>query len=912
MKIFLHIFFIIIFFIVKANGDINLNSSFKDGLKHWNTKGVISTINSTPEGKIVVIQSKSERLTIQQTVNTASHWEKYEIILEMKAQGNFTGEFYCVKPKPPWTMHYRRKIGKIDSNFKKYKFSVVPKPTKTIEKATFRIVFYGKGEIQIRSIRIIKRPIVSKKSASVSKITLGKNLLTGSSFELGDRYYTVGWSGFTRELGGYRHIPEYYQADNGNNSGRKYNFKDKVDGEQSLELRHDSYNLRTYLFSTPVVTGSTKDQPAIFSVYMKSLQGGANVELRILSGIFGEKQQIFKKNFKVDASWRRYSVNGKINRQGQGGIIFKNKGGILIDASMLEVTNNNKPSKYQPTQNFDCFVKSSVPFGVSFVDNPQILTLNCLNRQRLAGKLVGIIRFVDYWASTVKEFKIDLKDKIERQSYQLPEYGLPVGYYKISCKIMYNNKLMAYRENAITIVPNRDISKFEDNPFGFHSGPLSRNFHLLKMLGVSIVRAHVGMQTKWQIIEPRKGKFQDITNLLDVSSQNKLDLLGSLDYTPRWASMIKPSFPSLKKYKMPQDLWYWARIFPAENVKDMLNYVNHTVSKYTKYIKYWETWNEVHIIGQAEDRINKPIASGFIHLTLDELLSKSKQIYNTIKKINPDAVVVGQYACKAPYKQFDKIIKAGGLKYIDKLAVHFYQGLGKGTPPDENSIKGEASLRQQVAHWRQLMKDNGKVVGLWDTEFGICRIRTNYKHWKYLINWEGCTQQRTVAYIIKSYLVRMSLGIEKIFYYSLGRTAYVYSYNPFIEFDYRPQPGIAAFAVMTKLFTGAKFYSDLIDDKYYHIIKTRNKNGFVYALWMKSSNSHIEFKLRPGKSMTAFNVMGGKIIHSPIKITEEPIYIQSITPVDKLLVSAYRRKSFKQKGDTKSKYSQPDMINTVL
>ncbi|MBL4702676.1 MAG: hypothetical protein JKX85_15635 [Phycisphaeraceae bacterium] len=181
-----------------------------------------------------------------------------------------------------------------------------------------------------------------------------------------------------------------------------------------------------------------------------------------------------------------------------------------------------------------------------------------------------------------------------------------------------------------------------------------------------------------------------------------------------------------------------------------------------------------------------------------------------------------------------------------------------------------------------------------------------------LINWEGCTQKRTVAYIIKSYLVKMSLGIEKIFFYSLGRTSYVYSYNPFIEFDYRPQPGIPTFAVMANLFTGAIFYPDLVDDKYYHIIKTRNKNGFVYALWAKSPGLQMEFTLRPEKSMTVFNIMGGKLIHSPIKITEEPIYIQSAIPVDQLLVSTYRKKSFKHKEGSDSKYSQPDVINTGL
>ena len=882
------------------------NGDFQKQTQNWEIKGCKASFND----KRLILECSNSKTTLQQTIKTAVDWKSYEVILQMKTSGRISAELYFIKQLKPWTTYFKKEIGNLNAKLSTYKYTFTPKPTDKKENAVFRIVFKGKGKVELKSI-CINRVSAQKNEHK----NTGENLLSGSGFELGDRYYTVGWSGYTREFGGYQNIPEYSRAENGSNSGRKYNEDDKIEGKQSLHLIHDYNYIATTLFSSPVISETARDNQVIFSVYMKSISGTPKIDLRIRSGKFGEKPIVSKKTFTLNDKWERYFIRGKIGQQGQGIITFKGKGNILIDAAMLEYRDKSGPSKYKAGDKFDCFVESSALFGVSLEKSQQKLTLHTLNRQKPKGKLEASIKISDYYSKTVNNFKVKLKNKIFKQAQVLQTSKLPVGYYKVRCEILLNGKKQICRENAIVVVPNRDISKFTDNAFGMHSSLLKNNLKLMKILGISMIRTHLGMETKWQVLEPQKGRIQNIEDIFEVCAKQKMNILGSLDYTPLWASTIKADFPSLKRFNMPRDLGYYARLFPATDFNDTLRYVKRTVSKYKKYIKYWETWNEVRLIDKVSDRIKKPIKSGFIHLTLDELLSKSKKIYSAVKQANPGAVVVGQYACHAPYEQLDKIIQAGGTKYIDKLAVHFYQGLGKGTPPDEPSNKGYKPLREQTAKWRKLMKKSGKIVGLWDSEFGICRIKTNYNHWKYLINWEGCNAKRTVAYLVKSYLVRMSLGYEKIFYYSFSRPAYKYDYNPFIEFDCRPQPSMAALAVMTKYFSNVNFSKDPVDDKYCHIIKGKNKDNYIYAVWLKSEGSNLDLKLNKNEKMKVINVMGRAIEKYPVKITQEPVYILSKAEIDEVLLASYkaslsgRKHKLRQK---KQQTTQPDIVNTGI
>ena len=746
-------------------------------------------------------------------------------------------------------------------------------------------------------------------------VGVGANLLQGSSFELGNRYYTCGWSGYMREYGGYANMPVYVTEASGETAGRSY-ADDHVDGEKSLQLTHSSAQVRTILLSQPsVLPDKTGRVPALFSIYMKAVGKPAEVTLTLFSGRLGESKPAAAKKIKLTTSWQHYVIRGEVAVQAYTQIVFTGKGQVRLDAAMLEIAapGQTEPSPYRPAEKFLCFVDTRDPYGIDFAGKPQLLTVSIVNRERLPGKLSGLLTVVDYYGKTVFTRRLNFADRQYGQKQEASFTPPATGYYKAVFILEHEQRPAAVRECAFAIVPPHDMTRVENTPFGMHTWPTAKNLAVLKMIGVSMIRDHLSMLTKWMTIEPAQGKFQDVDRELARIRQAGLGFLGSLDYTPFWASTIRPEYPSLKKFNMPADLWYYARLFPPRDPTQMIPYIKYAVGRYRKYTDYWETWNEVKIIDNIARRQDTQFKSGFIHLTMDELLASSALVYRTVKEVNPDAVVVGQYVCHEPYSQLPDIIKAGGLKYVDKLAVHFYQGQGKGIPPDEPSERGEPPLRQRVGQWRSLMKTTGREVGLWDTEFGLCRARSNYRNWNYKINWDGVTPATAISYIVKSYLVRLSLGFEKIFYYNTFRPNYLYSYEPFIEFDFKPQPATAAFAVMTCLFDGVKFYPDLLDDHCAHIIKAGKGRQFIYAVWLKNAGTGLRFSLSPEHVGPILNVMGNEIAGAAA-VTTEPLYIVTQKEIGPELLGAYHAalKATPSLPGNVNKAIQPYIENTGL
>lgn len=744
---------------------------------------------------------------------------------------------------------------------------------------------------------------------------IGANLLRGSSFECGNRDYTYGWAGYMREYGGYANMPAYVTAASGETAGRGY-VSDCVDGEKSLQLTHPNAQVRTMLLSQPsVLPDKTGRVPAFFSIHMKAVDKPAEVTLSLYSGRLGESKQVATQKLKLTTSWQRYVIRGEVAIQVYAQIVFIGKGQVRLDAAMLEIAAPGKPepSPYRPAEKFLSFVDTRDTYGIGFAGKPQLLTISIVNRERVAGKLSGLLTIVDYYGKTVFTRHLNFADRQYGQKQEVNLACPATGYYKAVFALEHEQHPVTASECAFAIVPQRDMTRLEDTPFGMHTWPTAQNLTMLKMIGVSMIRDHLSMLTKWMTIEPAQGKFQNVDRELERIRQAGLGFLGSLDYTPLWASTIRPEYPALKKFNMPADLWYYARLYPPRNPTLMIPYIKYAVGRYRKFTNYWETWNEVKIIDNTARRQDTPFKSGFIHLTMDELLTSSALVYRTVKGVNPDAVVVGQYVCHEPYSQLLDIIKAGGLKHVDKLAVHFYQGQGKGIPPDEPSERGEPPLRQRVEQWREQMKISGREVGLWDTEFGLCRTRSNYHNWNYKINWDGVTPATAISYIVKSYLVRLSLGFEKVFYYSTFRPNYLYSYEPFIEFDFKPQPATAAFAVMTNLFDGAKFYPDLLDDRYAHILKAGKERQFIYAIWLKNAGAGLRFRLSPEHVGSILNVMGNKI-SGTAAVTTEPLYIVTEKEIGPELLKTYHTvlKTTPSISGNVKKANQPYIENTGL
>ena len=104
------------------------------------------------------------------------------------------------------------------------------------------------------------------------------------------------------------------------------------------------------------------------------------------------------------------------------------------------------------------------------------------------------------------------------------------------------------------------------------------------MLGVSWLRMHPPLGTKWFIVEPEKNRFQFIDQPIQYAKKLGFHILGSLDTTPRWAS----SAPNHLQNEKAQGY----RAYPPEDISDWEHYVSQTVAHYKGVIDHWEIWNE--------------------------------------------------------------------------------------------------------------------------------------------------------------------------------------------------------------------------------------------------------------------------------------------------------------------------------
>lgn len=178
----------------------------------------------------------------------------------------------------------------------------------------------------------------------------------------------------------------------------------------------------------------------------------------------------------------------------------------------------------------------------------------------------------------------------------------------------------------------------------------------------------------WSRIQKKQGEwnFSHLDKLLELSRQDKINILPILDYDVAWA---KPAWQNL-------DIW-------AE-------YVNKTVSRYHKDLRCWEVWNEQNHQGFWKEPSGKNYAT---------LL---KRTYEEIKKIDPELTVLYGGTAGVPLSYIEDSYAAGAGNYFDVMNIHPYNWLG--VPED---------MIKQIDGLKNLMKKyNLEKKPIWITEVG--------------------------------------------------------------------------------------------------------------------------------------------------------------------------------------------------
>jgi hypothetical protein len=215
--------------------------------------------------------------------------------------------------------------------------------------------------------------------------------------------------------------------------------------------------------------------------------------------------------------------------------------------------------------------------------------------------------------------------------------------------------------------------------------------------------------------------------IYNLAKQNNLSLLGILD----------------------QHLMNYSQTF---QLNDWSNAVNQAINEFGDVVKTWEIWNEP----------NFPDSSlGCFDGTAQQYVALMQTAYDNIKAAAPSDTVIGlggvplftgaeptisnTYAQQA-YAWTQNVVKLGGMKYCDAIAVHAY-------PYGAYTQISQLAFQYFLLNYQQLCV--GKPV--WVTEVGQESFSTNWT----------ATEAQQSSFLNQSYSLLQRLGVRAYFWYEL-------------------------------------------------------------------------------------------------------------------------------------------------
>lgn len=399
-------------------------------------------------------------------------------------------------------------------------------------------------------------------------------------------------------------------------------------------------------------------------------------------------------------------------------------------------------------------------------------------------------------------------------------------------------------------------------------------------IGIRYIRTGFG----WSSIEKERGTFdfEAYDRKVDRAARYRQELIGVLLYGNPWATQ-----------KTTND-----NKFPPDDPADFGRYVYETVRHFRGSVRLWEVWNEPNVGWRFWKPKPDPGAYG-------DLL---KAAYVSAKDADPGCVVA--FGGLAPIDFYLKTaaeftediyeIHPDLSDYYDVMAIHTYTFMQTLSPEDTSANPNQGSLVQMIREARDLMEKHGASDRpIWITEMGWPTYGNGVEPYGY-----GVLYRTQAQYLVRSYILSLSEGIEKICWYTFsdgrgkpfaegelyfGLVEYVPDYcNPAPPIQ---KPSYQAHKIMYRQIGDTYFERDLRgelelkDNEYGFLFDNPEKS--VMVLWnagegetseVKILGSFEERALQTG-NIKMVRMLGGKKNIEPannsitVQISNDPIYI---------------------------------------
>jgi hypothetical protein len=277
----------------------------------------------------------------------------------------------------------------------------------------------------------------------------------------------------------------------------------------------------------------------------------------------------------------------------------------------------------------------------------------------------------------------------------------------------------------------------------------------------------------WSKVEPQPGvfDFKQVDNQSPTAVISQGHVIVVLGAVPSWA------------FCNPQAAVQGGPSEPPCNMDAWRNYVRTVVKHFRNTgVEAYEPWNEPNNV------------DGF-HGSIASLVEMDRIAYETIKQEQPSAIVLtsGLSAQESSWKFLEEYAKAGGLKYADVLAEHFYVA----PRPPEAMLRKIGIVQDIVQRYRPGMP-------IWNTETGW-RIPNHDKNTDDELIWAGrfLTDRESVAYVGRAYLLTWAAGVDRLYWFAWGHRSMGLN-----EYDLKsPKPAVRAYETIESWMIGRRVTS---------------------------------------------------------------------------------------------------------
>jgi len=438
------------------------------------------------------------------------------------------------------------------------------------------------------------------------------------------------------------------------------------------------------------------------------------------------------------------------------------------------------------------------------------------------------------------------------------------GWFLLQARAMAKGNELARAETALALFsspPPRD----PNSPFGvmthFGQNWADDIIVLFSRMGASTIRDGID----WSRVETKKDQFSFPP-----------------EYDRAIASASAQGLETLSILAFGNDLYDRTEGIPAWAAAP---YTSEGFAAYTRYcLKVLEHFGDKARLVEIWNEYNGGFARGPAAGQPKVYAEMLKTAYPAIKQKYPGTFVLGCSTVGVPLTWIEEVFQNGGLAAMDGVSIHPY---GYEQPP-EVVVEKISALKNLIRTY-----NNGKDKPVWVTEQGYYLIEDGKKG-----NRSAITELVKAAYLVRSWTIYLSLGVEKIYWY-LGKNYDMFASMGLVgsETDaqgrYAPKPAYAAYGVLTRLLEHATFLRQEEGPDGVHCYVFQREREEIRILWATQpqdvsfgSTKPAEFTDLMGNSFPLQPVNGRLNLH----LSQLPVYLKGIVS-DGIRTSEIRLKS---------------------